>query len=353
MSNRVFLFEYYHCCYVTMIRTKFLSRYSTLAVRALVTAGAAERCYTSGRCLHNHRCFHCAADIPSASVHHHNVKDVHASCCGFPKHLRNGPSTVLDQGVFGDDACFIAQFENTHVVGVADGVGGWRNYGIDPSEFSSRLMKLCRKIVRKGDFEPTRPDKLLARAYEALAKPPRPTGSSTACVLVVYQDTLYSANLGDSGYLVIRNGKVVYRSREQTHYFNAPYQLSLPPADEVHGSFLGDSPEKAELASLDLMIGDIIVLATDGLWDNVTENEIVKQLKGLKPGDVQAILGHACYLFQKILFQKACNSLALTARRLAFDAQHLSPFAVKALRHGIDAPGGKPDDITLILLLVA
>lgn len=82
-----------------------------------------------------------------------------------------------------------------------------------------------------GKFEPTRPDKLLAQAYEALAEPPRPIGSSTACVLVVHQDTLYSANLGDSGYLVIRNGKVAYRSREQTHYFNAPYQLSLLPAD--------------------------------------------------------------------------------------------------------------------------
>lgn len=98
-----------------MIRTKLLSRYSTLAVRALVTASVAERCFTSGRCFHNH----CATDIPTASVHHHqNVKDVHASCCGFPKHLKNGPSTVLDQGVFGDDACFIAHFENTYVVGM-------------------------------------------------------------------------------------------------------------------------------------------------------------------------------------------------------------------------------------------
>lgn len=35
------------------------------------------------------------------------------------------------------------------------------------------------------------------------------------------------------------------------------------------------------------MSGDIIVLATDGLWDNVTEDEIIKQLSGLKPGDVQ------------------------------------------------------------------
>lgn len=63
-----------------------------------------------------------------------------------------------------------------------------------------------------------------------------------------------------------------------------------------NGSFLGDSPEKAESASLDLVSGDIIVLATDGLWDNVTEGEIVKQLSGLKPGDVQVRLVFNSYV---------------------------------------------------------
>lgn len=82
-----------------------------------------------------------------------------------------------------------------------------------------------------GRFEPERPDRLLASAFENLSKPPRPVGSSTACVLVVHQDMLYSANLGDSGFLVIRAGDVVFRSREQQHYFNAPFQLSLPPVD--------------------------------------------------------------------------------------------------------------------------
>lgn len=35
-------------------------------------------------------------------------------------------------------------------LGVADGVGGWRRYGIDPSEFSSRLMKICFELVKSG-----------------------------------------------------------------------------------------------------------------------------------------------------------------------------------------------------------
>jgi len=41
------------------------------------------------------------------------------------------------------------------------------------------------------------------------------------------------------------------------------------------------------------------------------------------------------------------------ARRLSFDRNHMSPFAQKAIEHGYDAKGGKPDDITVILAVVA
>lgn len=40
---------------------------------------------------------------------------------------------------------------------------------------------------------------------------------------------MYTANIGDSGYMVIRKGQIVHRSQEQQHYFNTPFQLSLPP----------------------------------------------------------------------------------------------------------------------------
>lgn len=43
---------------------------------------------------------------------------VNATSCGFPKELIGGPSCVLDHGVFGEDACFIARHKNTHVAGM-------------------------------------------------------------------------------------------------------------------------------------------------------------------------------------------------------------------------------------------
>uniref|UniRef100_A0A0N5AHL9 Protein phosphatase n=1 Tax=Syphacia muris TaxID=451379 RepID=A0A0N5AHL9_9BILA len=320
-----------------MIRGRLLLNYGRLAFRAVISAGVVEH---SANFSNDRQPNLIYAQKRFAEVGNNNRIDterVHASCCGFPKNMMNGPSTVLDQGVFGDDACFIAKYKNTHIVGVADGVGGWRKYGVDPSEFSSRLMRICFELVKSGNFEPERPDRLLALAFETLSKPPRPVGSSTACVLVVHQGTLYTANLGDSGFLVIRDGDIVFRSREQQHYFNAPFQLSLPPADTMSSGFIGDSPEKAEVNSLEIRRGDIIVLATDGLWDNVPEHIIVEQLSHIKAENIQG----------------ACNALALTARRLAFDARHLSPFAVKASRYGIETSGGKPDDITLVLLMIA
>lgn len=52
--------------------------------------------------------------------------------------------------------------------GVADGVGGWRAYGIDPGEFSLQLMRTCEQLVRLGRFTPTNPADLLAKSYYEL-----------------------------------------------------------------------------------------------------------------------------------------------------------------------------------------
>ena len=67
---------------------------------------------------------------------------------------------------------------------------------------------------------------------------------------------LHSANLGDSGFLVIRRGSVVHQSSEQQHYFNTPYQLAIPPPGQagaviqdrwVSHSFGGFFPEESAL----------------------------------------------------------------------------------------------------------
>ena len=50
-------------------------------------------------------------------------------------------------------------------------------------------------------------------------------GSSTACIVVVNGSTLHACNLGDSGFMVLRDGAVAMRSAQQQHGFNFPFQV--------------------------------------------------------------------------------------------------------------------------------
>ena len=61
-----------------------------------------------------------------------------------------------------------------------------------------------------------------------------------------------------------------FRSHEQQHYFNTPFQLSLPPT-ELQSQVLADRPESADQYEFSVEDGDVILLATDGLFDNVPD----------------------------------------------------------------------------------
>lgn len=71
----------------------------------------------------------------------------------------------------------------------------------------------------------------------------------------------------------------------------------------------------------------MILLATDGVFDNVPLQILLNELKQLQ-GERDVVV-----------IQKVANTIALMARSLAFDAQFLSPFAKAARKHGIDAIG--------------
>lgn len=282
--------------------------------------------------------FSSAAELTVSKTNHPYLVSV---VCGFPKDIANGRTR---KGQFGDDAWFSINSNNADVIGVADGVGGWRAYGIDPGEFSSYLMKTCERLVQMGHFKLTEPGDLLAKSYYELLEHKKPIlGSSTACVMILdrSESVMRAANIGDSGYMVVRGGRVVHRSHEQQHYFNTPYQLSLPPPGHDR-NVLSDRPESAETSEFSVECGDVILVATDGVFDNVPEPVLVGEMRR-----AQDFAGNTERL------QAVANSIAWMARNLSFDGCYLSPFAKSARQNGIDAIGGKPDDITVLLAIVA
>lgn len=233
------------------------------------------------------------------------------------------------------------------VIGVADGVGGWRAYGVDPGLFSMNLMKSCERLVKAGYFVNDQPAKLLKSGFLEMQQSKRPIiGSSTACVAILNHANgkLYTANIGDSGFLVFRGGRVVHRSHEQQHYFNTPFQLSLPPPN-MATEVLSDAPESADRYEFSVKHGDVILLATDGIFDNIPDSVLVKEVGSLQRGPDAPDAAE---------IQACANSIALIARKLSQDESFLSPFAKNARANGFtNVVGGKEDDVTVILAAVS
>jgi protein phosphatase PTC7 len=71
-------------------------------------------------------------------------------------------------------------------------------------------------------------------------------------------------------------------STPQTHAFNTPYQLNvIPPrlrqqAYMFGGTYFEDLPRDAAVSTASLQHGDVLVLATDGVFDNLNNQEILK-----------------------------------------------------------------------------
>jgi protein phosphatase PTC7 len=103
---------------------------------------------------------------------------------------------------------------------------------------------------------------VLARAHSATIS----TGAATAIVAILEKNgILHVANVGDCGLRIVRQGKVVYATAPQQHYFDCPYQLSSENAQTA---------EDATVYELGVLEGDIIVMGSDGLFDNVYDSEI-------------------------------------------------------------------------------
>lgn len=228
----------------------------------------------------------------------------------------------------GEDSYFIA--DNFVAVGVADGVGGWAELGIDAGAYARLLMQNARTAAEANAQNNTRPcpQDILERAYDGT----QVQGSSTACIVCLQDDVLNVSNLGDSGFVLVRNGKVEFQSPQQQHGFNFPFQLGSAGTQS-------DLPNVAMRFEVPVQLGDIVVVGTDGLFDNVFSDEIATIVNQVKERNQPAGV--------------AAKILCQYARFRAADKQYPSPFACSAFQAGYPYIGGKMDDITVLVCFVS
>jgi len=263
----------------------------------------------------------------------------------------------------GEDAWFINIPDNSFAV--ADGVGGYDQYGVDSGLYSKQFMQLAmtKDLEQKGT---PAPQEVIAYAHSNTKLP----GACTACVVQLDAGVkkLYAANVGDSGFLIIRDGELAIQSPSMQHYFDCPFQLCNQDTAP------SDTAEDAMLFELDVQVGDVIVAASDGLFDNVFTDELVrvvnvamKESKGL-----QANVAAAAAL-SKLAFANSSDDTydspyaqeSTKEQQRMMEAQKekvksmpgpfggmLGKVAGAAMSQVQPAKGGKQDDITVVVATV-
>jgi len=333
-----------------------------------------------------------------------------AESCGISRRSY-GPEEDSHDIELSEDAHFVTpvmlpdetglEMREATYVGVADGVGSWREYGVDPREFSRTLMQECENILReaetsirgkniqKGDEKFRRhisPAEVMAQAYERV-KAENIIGSSTACVAMFdgLRHQLHFSNLGDSGIIVLRHIdstiagtlkrdktkrreervsdlRIAFVSQQQLKSFNHPYQLGWT-GEETDGedtSFKNAS--ESCTTSIHIRRGDIVLLATDGLFDNVELEDIAsitlewEERNGfIRDGDIASRdkrweAGSSMTNQSAEVVSDLAEQLVQRARDNSVDRKVDSPFAILAKENDIMWSGGMPDDCTVIAM---
>ena len=256
----------------------------------------------------------------------------------------------------GEDAFFVDSA--AMVVGIADGVGGWERLGVDPAAYSRKLMGECEAAGAMGN----------ASCMQILQKGFLRTDVEGSCTAIVakylpLERRLEVASVGDCSMRVVRDGEVVFRTDVQEHNWNQPYQLSHPPFNEA------DTPDDALEYSYDLVPGDVVVLGSDGLWDNLWDDEL---LMCISASDAMRRSYDGSGQWQQEAEELAQRLLEL-AEAHSLDQTYASPFAkereavrrrsetfMTRLMNGMakktDSPrggkGGKQDDITCVAVVI-
>lgn len=283
----------------------------------------------------------------------------------------------------GQDAFFISRVGDTNAVafGVADGVGGWEESGVDPADFAHGFCDYMASAAHehKADGTPLPPRALMQRGYDDVCKDRTiNAGGSTASVAIATEDgKLEVANLGDSGFVHLRLNAVHTYSEPQTHAFNTPYQLSIVPASMLAraaafgGAQLCDYPKDADVTQHNLKHGDIVVLASDGVWDNLFNQDILRIVSrlmtsigawqtsddGIRVVDNLGRFTETDDSAQRLITLQTAIAveIAAAAKAASVNQRLDGPFAKEVQKYYPQENwhGGKIDDICVVVLVVS
>ena len=311
-----------------------------------------------------------------------------------------GPHDLATDPDLSEDAHFVSEVEligesdsmqKLLYMGIADGVGSWREYNVDPREFSHKFMSECENVLSEASAQCSKvggekscsmisPAELMAQAYNR-TKESNIIGSSTVCVALFdnIHHQLHFSNIGDSGIVVLRHidsdvastlqrGRtelsIAFVSQQQLKSFNHPFQMGWTGEEIIEKNSSFKQASESCTSSVHILRGDIIIMATDGLFDNVDIDEINKIVLqweqengfidggGIKARNKRWSLGNSLTDVSSQSVSRLAERLCQKARENSLDNTTDSPFALLAKENDIMWSGGMPDDCTVLAMHV-
>ncbi|KAJ9707312.1 hypothetical protein PVL29_002343 [Vitis rotundifolia] len=139
---------------------------------------------------------------------------------------------------------------------------------------------------------------------------------------------LHAVNIGDNGFILLRNEEILYESPVQQHTYKTPYQLGAA----------NDSPEEIKLTELEP--GDIIIAGSAGLFNNLFTHEIkdlvIKEIRKDPAPSPDMIAAE----------------IAKNAIERSIDQCRFTPYSKAAWQAGKRHKGGKMGDVTAIFAFI-
>ncbi|MFH0797178.1 MAG: protein phosphatase 2C domain-containing protein [Candidatus Omnitrophota bacterium] len=167
---------------------------------------------------------------------------------------------------------------------VADGVGG--EYG---GEIASRLA--CETIAREFFSLPYRKDPpqslilALKEANRQIVLESRKVSKSmatTICALFIQDDLAYFTHLGDSRIYLVRDKKIKRLTEDHKlvpeHKMSGPETVASPYAHVITRALGSDEAVDVAVKKTFLKEKDLFLLTTDGLTDNLSDDEILESV---------------------------------------------------------------------------
>ncbi|OMJ72260.1 hypothetical protein SteCoe_29339 [Stentor coeruleus] len=261
------------------------------------------------------------------------VSDYSFECAGY---------SIAKLFYLNEDAYFCTQ----RVIGVADGIGSFKqDFGISSHDFSTELMIRCEEFVRthtyKSGTSSINCKEIIRQAYNSIEC----GGGSTFILASLCGRQINILNLGDCGMILVRfddKHKIVFQTTAKIHSFNTPYQLSRrfsiqqlkeTKLDKIEFDKSDDISDADEFM-ITTMPGDIVIMGSDGLWDNLYPKEILKILEQYKGQPLD----------------KLASIIAKIAKIKAIGSSN-TPFSVNFnnVKKNKVYAGGKIDDITVVV----